>query len=429
MMFTAVLLSFALSSTPVAAGAQEAPDRPEDDRSGRPAGIEVPGDRARIPFELARSRPIPVVEAHIGGKGPFRFFYDTGASVCVLDSSLVAELGLELAGTGSVRDGSGAEIPVDELTVEHLTLGDVQFFGVPAIAFDRSRFSGDEGIRGVLGLPLFESHLLTLDYANGWLDVSDEELAADAKHVLPYDATGPLPELVVTIGGEELVAHVDSGSPAGFMLPTSLLERIPSTDPVVIGRGRMVASEFEISSADLECNVVFAGHVYENPSVRAMDVLEVVNLGYEVLREFRVSIDQRASRMRFLPVADALADGGEVEAPEAKKPRRRLGAAFAPGARGLVVQQVFDGSPARAIGLQVGDELVSVDGREMDGTGSVLGEALDGDAAIRFEVLRDGESLELVLPARSDEEASGAPSERYSSSAVYLSNSSAASSV
>ncbi len=215
-----------------------------------------------------------------------------------------------------------------------------------------------------------------------------------------YATHGELPIITLTVCGEEVETHIDSGSPAGFMLPASLLERTPSSEPVVIGRGRMVGSEFDVLAAKLEGSIELAGHVFENPDVRSTDVIPNANIGYEILKDFRVSIDQRNARIRFAPPeTPSSVRPASAPVPE-KKARRRLGAAFAPGTDGMIVQKVMKGSVAEKIGLETGDELVRVDSRPLGAGAEALGVALDGDARIVLEVLRDGERLELVVPAR-----------------------------
>ncbi len=69
-----------------------------------------------------------------------------------------------------------------------------------------------------------------------------------------------------------------------------------------------------------------------------------------------------------------------------------------PDGNGVLVSKVISGSPADEAGLQVGDVIVSVDGREIDGAGDV-GRALRAQAgqSVDVEVIRDGNSLSLQV--------------------------------
>src|SRR4051794_33436943 len=55
--------------------------------------ISIPAEGDSVPMLDFGGRP--VVEVMINGKGPYKFIFDTGASVNVLDTSVTAELGLD----------------------------------------------------------------------------------------------------------------------------------------------------------------------------------------------------------------------------------------------------------------------------------------------------------------------------------------------
>ncbi len=267
-----------------------------------PGASELLEEIAHVPFDLSGGRPVPVVEAMVNGQGPFRFFFDTGASACVLDSGFVAELGLETTGTIPLGDPTAsARIEADVVRLETLELEGIFFEDVPAVAFDRSALGGDV-IRGVLGLPLFHEHLLTLDYAGSRLIVTQETLPEDGEGVVPYSGE-LLPEVTFRIGAQENVLHLDSGSPTGFTLPTALVETLPLKDePVLAGRARTVNSELEIWSVQLDATLVVAGMEFVAPRVTYNDRLPRTVLGYQVLKDLELSIDQRSRRVRFAPL-------------------------------------------------------------------------------------------------------------------------------
>ena len=91
------------------------PEEPED---LSPRVAELYDEVAHVPFTLDGGRPIPLIEAMVNGRGPFRFFYDTGASVCVFDSGFVEELGIPTLGTTEIGDHTAnarisADCPVE----------------------------------------------------------------------------------------------------------------------------------------------------------------------------------------------------------------------------------------------------------------------------------------------------------------------------
>jgi|GEM_PF-3408777 len=274
---------------------------PNEDLAPPPRAVELDGDFARIPFTLDGGRPVPLVEAMVNGQGPFKFFYDTGASACVLDSAFVEELGIEVLGPTTVGDHTAsARIPAQEVEMESLELEGVSFEGIPAVAFDRSQLRGAE-VRGVLGLPLFHQHLLTIDYDKGVLSITKDLLPEKGPGIVPYGGA-VLPEILIQVGEEELSCHIDSGSPTGLMLATAVAERLPhKTEPILVGKARTVNSVLEIWSVQLDATVVIAGNELVDPVVGYNEMLPNALIGYQVLKDLVVSIDQRSKRVRLLP--------------------------------------------------------------------------------------------------------------------------------
>ncbi len=273
---------------------------PED---SQPKLVELEGEVAQIPFTLGKRRPIPVVEAMVNGKGPFLFYYDTGASVCVLHTGFVEELGIPSLGTTEVGDHTGnARIAAERVKLDLIEFEGIRFEGVPALAFDRSRLGGDE-IRGVLGLPLFHDHLLTIDYQKGLMEISGETLPEEGLGILPYGGE-MLPEMMISVGDKQIACHIDSGSPTGLMLPTSFVEGQPhKNDPKMIGQARTVNSVLEIWSVQLDATAIIAGNEFVDPTVVYNEMVPNALIGYQILKDMVLSIDQRSKRVRLLPTA------------------------------------------------------------------------------------------------------------------------------
>src|SRR5947207_5852240 len=60
-----------------------------------------------IPFEFVANQII--VQAKIGGKGPFNMLIDTDTDPSAIDSATAKELGLDVGARGSVATGGGPE--------------------------------------------------------------------------------------------------------------------------------------------------------------------------------------------------------------------------------------------------------------------------------------------------------------------------------
>ncbi len=248
---------------------------------------------------------VPVVEVSINGKGPFRFFIDSGASVTVLNDDLMEELKLPVTGTTKIGDPADPQgITAKVVTVERLELGGVSFSKFNAVAWDRSTLRPEQDApRGVLGVPLFASLLQTLDYPGGQLIMSKGELpAANGEDILDYtsrEAIGII-SIPVTIAGAATDATMDSGSSGEFSFPSGYMEKLPlASKPVEVGRGRMAGGEVVIYGAKMNGAIKIGRYTFENPTVRFNGRLRHINIGSGLLSRFVITIDRKNHRIRF----------------------------------------------------------------------------------------------------------------------------------
>jgi hypothetical protein len=250
----------------------------------------------------------PVVEARINGKGPFKLLIDTGTSFpVVLDEALIRELRLPAAGT--TRPQGEAE-DLEIVDVRTLAIGDAEFSSIQGI---RSTSGGcvsmtGEGIQGILGLPLFEGCLLTLDFPerrvrfeSGGLprpDGETVEYSADEEH--DYGVT-----VTLSAAGVPVKAHLDTGSPALVTLLNKLQKKLPlKGKPQVVGMARTPQGEAEVRSAVLDGVLKLGKHEWAEPRFDFADLgpmldYDAGNIGSGLLKDFAVTVDQKNHRVRF----------------------------------------------------------------------------------------------------------------------------------
>jgi hypothetical protein len=273
------------------------------------------------------------------------------------------------------------------------------------VAFDRSRYGGGD-IRGILGQPLFRDHLLTVDYGEGRLEISDAKLPEKGPGIVPFSGEH-LPEISMWVGGEELSCHIDSGSPSGIMLPASVVEGLPhKTEPKVVGHARTVNTSFDVWSVQLDGTITVAGNEFVDPVVGYNEILPNGLIGYQILKDLVLSIDQRSKRVRLVPPAVAVvaavdstvtgAGGAHRAARDARSAeRRRLGVAIAIRGEQLAVDRVMEGSAAQKAGMQAGDVLIEIAGKPA--TQARMQQALGGQGPIVIKLERAGKSVEITL--------------------------------
>lgn len=300
-----ILASLLMSSGSSAGGSMSGSQEShvhEHETDGTPAKIVLASSEVAVAMQI-QSR-IPVVEATVNGKGPFRFFVDTGAGATVLNDDLVKELQLPVVGSTKIGDPSDPQgIAASKVSVDALEIGGASFRNFTAVSWDRSRLRPEDAPRGVLGIPLFVDLLLTLDYPAKKVVIGRGALPeANGRDIVNFKhGEANLFSVPITVAGVETQATLDSGGGgSGLGFPSDYMEKLPLVaKPVEVGRGRMAGGEVVIYAAKLKGNVKVADHVFEEPTVHFNGRLKHINLGSELLSRFAVTIDQKNQRIRF----------------------------------------------------------------------------------------------------------------------------------
>jgi predicted aspartyl protease len=271
----------------------------------QPKAVRVNGKQAAIQMSLYRNKP--VVAVMIDGKGPFQFFMDTGAGATVIDKTLADEIGLKPNGTIKLGDPTSPQaVEATKRRIGKLTIGDAEFLDFDALSMDRALLYEAGAPRGVLGLPLFKELLFTIDYPNSRVVIENGKLpTANGREILQFEfSTGGIFEIPISVDGQSLVAHIDSGSPGGISFPAEQMEKLRLTNkPVEAGRGRTVAGESVIYQAKMAGDILVGSYKLEAPDVRFFGRLKQVNLGYDFLRRFAITVDQKSRSIRFAQAA------------------------------------------------------------------------------------------------------------------------------
>jgi hypothetical protein len=269
--------------------------------------VRVPAEGVRVPLNLYGGRP--VVEVRVNGRGPYRFYFDTGASGPVLGERLARELNLPQVGQAAVKSGGDAPgknpIAARLVRLDNLELGAVRLAAVTVVAMDHGRLGGADAPLGVLSPALFRGLLVTLDFSNKELRVRPGELGTpDDKTIFGYRAGLPIPSVRVTVGDLAVEAHLDSGSPAGLSLPTSFAEKLPlATKPIDTGKkARSVTGEFPVLEAKLNGRLAFGQFSFVNPTIEFSDVVQHGNIGARILKQFIITLDAKNRRFEMIEV-------------------------------------------------------------------------------------------------------------------------------
>ncbi|HEX7077377.1 MAG TPA: serine hydrolase [Candidatus Eisenbacteria bacterium] len=272
-----------------------------DEGQRAPKSTSLPAEPVDAPLRFTGR--LPVVDVMVNGKGPFHFGLDTGAAGTVhLDSTFAARLGLPVVGHTQIGDPSGRnqrDVPLME--VASLEIGGARFAGLTAPVRSYSAMSHGEPIDGILGFRLFADCLVTLDWPNGRLRIEKGSLPPEnGRDVIAFHDERGIPSFTMRVAGHDVDADLDAGSMGGIILPDSMATALPlASEPRVVGHARTVSNSFDIKAADLDGDVSVGSLTFHRPTVEFQPLFPMANLGSRMLRDLRVTFDQKGKRMRI----------------------------------------------------------------------------------------------------------------------------------
>jgi len=285
-------------------------------------------------------------------------------------------------------------------------------------------------IEGVLGRPHFREFLLTFDYPEMQLVVARGSLDRSDPAVIGYDPLAGSIQFPIDVSGVSVPMVLDTGSQGGFTLPKAMESRFSFRSELQDGPTiRLVGGEHKTWRAPLEGTIRLSDISYEGPAVVLATISdEFGNIGFEVMRELKVTVDQANGLVRFeRGVAAAMGAGREggrairMGGPGTAGGPTRLGGPVrigGPGGKarlgvkfemtpmgfvkkdgGLVVQQVIAGGAAERAGLKAGDIVLAMAGTAVAEVEEVaaIAELIQGPRPLEMELLRNGERLTISI--------------------------------
>ena len=281
----------------------------ESDASPESVGGESAEDTAE-PFELGIDRDryermtVPVM---VAGKGPYRFFIDTGAQATVVTHGVTRDLGLAPTGRATLV-AMGSSKVVETIDIDGLEFADRRVSGLTAPLLERSNIGAD----GILGLDSLQDLRVLMDFREDRIAVADARvLGGNDGYEIVVRARRKLGQMIITdarLDGIRTAVIIDTGTHLSLgnlallrKLRAKGSETLTATDVhgVAIESRLEVAKRLEIGQMTLTgVPIGFA----DSPALAALGLQDrpALILGMGNLRMFeRVAIDFASRRILF----------------------------------------------------------------------------------------------------------------------------------
>lgn len=305
------LLLACLSVSLAASQTHPAPTPGQSQASGGGhAGLPVPkatllASEAKVPFVLPEHFPVPVVEVRLNGTGPWRLAVDTAmGGTVLLRQDLAGRMNLPVIGKAMVGDSSGTNSrPADLVRIESMQVGALDVENIVGLGFaagEAHLAQVPPDVHGILGNRIYADLLMTLDYPARTITFRTGELPAEDRSVVPFENRGNVMAVEMDLAGRTVSLIVDSGSRGSITLPSSMARELPLAGaPVPIAAASTVSNTYERTSARLQGDARIAGATVTGPDLEFADEHTPRLIGYGVLRQFAITIDQAHRRLRW----------------------------------------------------------------------------------------------------------------------------------
>jgi hypothetical protein len=207
------------------------------DQTNRPKSRFTSGDNAlRIPIE--NDNNILFLRVRVNGSRPLRFIFDTGASVSMVNSELIPELGLKVEGqaSGTATGGAihvglvnGVSLSVAGAEVTNQIIATMPLDKMPCVEFD-----------GIIGYDFINQFIVEIDYPNNVINLYNPRTYV-------YSGQGKIVPLLIT----------------GRRTPLAVTD-------ISLDRGRSVPGKLEVDTGGDSAFVIYSGFIKKHRLMQSL---------------------------------------------------------------------------------------------------------------------------------------------------------------
>jgi Aspartyl protease/PDZ domain len=349
-----------------------------------------------LPFDLVDNRVF--IEARLNGRAPFHFLLDTGAGGVTVSTDVAKELDLHVDDAGEGQGVGEKTVRAGAAQIARLHLGDLTLPDMESNVMDMSdapQVFGTKPFDGIIGLPVFERMVVKFDYVNRVLTFTspDKFAYAGSGVIVHFDRPRQIPVVAGVLDGVRGNFGIDTGVRSSLLLygpycaQNNLQEKYGAKLEGVTGWGiggpvrSLLARAQELQIGDVVVRDLVIRLSAQKTGLTTSSAMAGL-IGPDVLSQFDVTFDYARTRIIF----------------EKNKNYGRRDSYYRAGiwmgqdkdGKHFTVVDVIPGGPGAAAGVQPGDQILAIDGKN---TASLI--LPDVREAIRRETV--GDRLTLLL--------------------------------
>lgn len=369
----------------------------------------------RDALTFIKVKNLVIVPIFVNGKGPYNFLLDTGVGpLIVTDPALIGNFNINTLRPFKINGvGGGGEIDALLANNVHVEIGEAAIDNIPTVVLKEEvfNFSNYLGVKvhGILGYYFFNSFLVKINYQTNRLlfefpgfnkKVKGTKLNLEFYENKPYINTKITTNSLGEING---LLIVDCGASHALSLETYQNGVFPVPSQNIAGNlgigltGEINGKIARIKSLKLGNyqfnNLLTSFPDYEDVAAKTSVKNRTGNIGSEILKRFHVTFDYQNNAM-YLKKNSSFKEAFEhdmsgLEIYVASENNNRF-----------FINRVEVASPAAKAGLEVGDEILSINFKNVnlssldDVTGAF--KSLDGQTFI-LEIVRKNNTLIKLL--------------------------------